>query len=126
MFEHPLSYLTLPESPTANWCAYPVDCRFQPSHYREVFAAQCALAELAEDLMNLIGSSREKVPEIDKDARLAMEGVYNGLIRWRAGLPDHLQPNNSTLPSVLSLQSVFPLLLFLPCGLFFSPVEFRH
>lgn len=111
MFEHPLSYLTLPESPTANWCAYPVDCRFQPSHYREVFAAQCALAELAEDLMNLIGSSREKVPEIDKDARLAMEGVYNGLIRWRAGLPDHLQPNNSTLPSVLSLHATYELVM---------------
>ncbi|KAL8386967.1 hypothetical protein RB595_010259 [Gaeumannomyces hyphopodioides] len=109
LFDHPLSYLARPDSPTANWCAYPVDCRFQPSYHREVFTAQCTLSELAEELMDLTGRSRDGVPEIDRDTRLALEGVYNGLIRWRAGLPDHLQPNNSTLPSVLSLHATYEL-----------------
>ncbi|KAL8351361.1 hypothetical protein RB601_000602 [Gaeumannomyces tritici] len=111
LFDNPLSYLARSDSPTANWCAYPVDCRFQPSHHREVFVAHCTLAELAEELMDLIGRSRDQVPEIDKDTRLALEGVYNGLIRWRAELPDHLQPNNSTLPSVLSLHATYELIM---------------
>ena len=82
------------------WNSYPVLKQAQRSYSRAVFAAECALAVLTEEVLTIIDY---QAPGHPNDPRGDFRSTYSKLREWKLSLPYELYTDGSALPSVTFL-----------------------
>lgn len=101
--------LSQESSPDYWWYAYPVSVLPQRSYKREIFAAECALVEIIEDVLDfLIPLDDNRTPSDDPQTALML---YKRLIDWKYSLPECLHVEKVMVPTAIMLQYVEPFLL---------------
>ncbi|KAK5988254.1 Nitrogen assimilation transcription factor nit-4-like protein [Cladobotryum mycophilum] len=84
-----------------SWFAYPMSLEAQVCSFREVFLAECALAELSEEILLFREGHQMSAPS---PATLAgVEKLWHKLAHWKMFLQESLQYFNTNVPSVLIL-----------------------
>ncbi|PHH66131.1 hypothetical protein CDD81_194 [Ophiocordyceps australis] len=97
--------LSRQETPDYWWLAYPFRVLPQRSYKREIFAAECALTEIIEDILEfLIPLDHEESPRANP-AR-AMD-LYKRLVDWKLSLPDCIRVESTDVPAAILLDAYF-------------------
>jgi hypothetical protein len=112
LWEDDSSLLTQDTNPDYWWFAYPVSALPQRSYKREIFAAECALTVITEDVLDfLLPLEAGSLPV--KDPNTATQ-LYARLVKWKYSLPECLEAQNAELPTAILLQyEIFPHLCVL-------------
>lgn len=84
------------------WFAYPLSLTPQKSLKREIFASECELTEIIEDVLDFL-DPRNGAPAPNENPQRALE-LYNKLIDWKFSLPDRLREENAVHPAAKLLQ----------------------
>lgn len=89
------------DNPGYWWFPYPVSVVPQNALKREIFDAECNLAEITEQILDLIPFEEGWPPR--RNPHRALE-LYTKLTRWKLSLPERLKVENAVLPSAILLQ----------------------
>ncbi|KJZ78743.1 hypothetical protein HIM_02134 [Hirsutella minnesotensis 3608] len=91
------------------WFAYPISLVPHESHHQDLFAAECDLAELVEEI--LIFRHKTVMANPSSPVRNEIDRLYRKLVGWRASLPNALQPSYTEVPSAILLHITHDALL---------------
>ncbi|PHH80039.1 hypothetical protein CDD80_3028 [Ophiocordyceps camponoti-rufipedis] len=98
---------SIPRQETSDywWFAYPVSVLPHRSYKREIFAAECALAEIIEDVLDfLIPLDGEEQPKNNPGRALKL---YRRLIEWKFSVPDCIRVVSAVVPTAIMLDAYF-------------------
>ncbi|KAG6980388.1 Nitrogen assimilation transcription factor nit-4 [Fusarium oxysporum f. sp. conglutinans] len=93
----------------AGWFPYPVSVVPQNALKREIFNAECNLAEITEQILDFLIPLEEGWPP-RRNPHRALE-LYTKLTRWKLSLPERLKVENAVLPSAILLHLNVELLI---------------
>ncbi|EXK77642.1 hypothetical protein FOQG_17662 [Fusarium oxysporum f. sp. raphani 54005] len=97
------------DSPDYWWFPYPVSVVPQKSLKREIFAAECNLAEITEQVLEfLIPLENGVAPR--RNIERAME-LYTKIVEWKFSLPERLKVENAVLPAAIELHLTAELII---------------
>jgi hypothetical protein len=74
----------------------------QKSLKREIFDAECELAEITEQVLEFLIPLEDGVAP-RRNVKRAME-LYTEIIEWKFSLPERLKAENAVLPAAIVLQ----------------------
>ncbi|EGU87132.1 hypothetical protein FOPG_16446 [Fusarium oxysporum f. sp. conglutinans race 2 54008] len=97
------------DNPGYWWFPYPVSVVPQNALKREIFDAECDLAEITEQILGFLIPLEEGWPP-RRNTHRALE-LYTELTRWKYSLPERLRAENAVLPSAILLHLNVELLL---------------
>ena len=90
------------DNPDYWWFPYPVSVVPQKSMKREIFAAECNLAEITEQVLEFLISLEDGIAP-RRNIERAME-LYTKIVEWKFSLPERLKVENAVLPAAIELQ----------------------
>jgi hypothetical protein len=90
------------DSPDYWWFPYPVSVVPQKSLKREIFAAECNLAEITEQVLEFLIPLEDGVAP-RRNIERAIE-LYVKIVEWKFSLPERLKVENAVLPAAIVLQ----------------------
>ncbi|KAG7424683.1 Nitrogen assimilation transcription factor nit-4 [Fusarium oxysporum f. sp. raphani] len=96
-------------SPGYWWFPYPVSVIPQNALKREIFDAECDLAEITEQVLDFLIPLEEGWPP-RRNTHRALE-LYTELTRWKYSLSERLRVENAVLPSAILLHLNVELLI---------------
>ncbi|RYC78714.1 hypothetical protein BFJ63_vAg18411, partial [Fusarium oxysporum f. sp. narcissi] len=97
------------DNPGYWWFPYPVSVVPQNALKREIFDAECNLAEITEQILDFLIPFEEGWPP-RRNPHRALE-LYTKLTRWKLSLPERLKVENAVLPSAILLHLNVELLI---------------
>ncbi|RKK65579.1 hypothetical protein BFJ69_g16157 [Fusarium oxysporum] len=97
------------DNPGYWWFPYPVSVVPQNALKREIFDAECNLAEITEQILDFLIPLEEGWPP-RRNPHRALE-LYTKLTRWKLSLPERLKVENAVLPSAILLHLNVELLI---------------
>lgn len=101
-YDEAASPLCKRDNPDYWWFPYPVSVVPQKSWKREIFAAECDLAELTEQVLEFLIPLEDSVAP-RRNIKRAIE-LYTKIVKWKFSLPERLRVENAVLPAVIILQ----------------------
>ncbi|PHH83235.1 hypothetical protein CDD82_2846 [Ophiocordyceps australis] len=102
---HESCNLSLPETQEYWWYAYPWAVLPQRSYKREIFAAECALVEIIQDILDFLNPLDPQPPPTANPAR-AME-LHKQLVDWKLSLPKCIGVERAMVPAAILLDAYF-------------------
>ncbi|KAH7268961.1 uncharacterized protein BKA55DRAFT_547551, partial [Fusarium redolens] len=85
------------DSPDYWWFPYPVSVVPQKSLKREIFAAECNLAEITEQVLEFLIPLEDGVAP-RRNIERALE-LYIKIVKWKFSVPERLKVENAVLPA---------------------------
>ncbi|KAH7118129.1 hypothetical protein B0J13DRAFT_590204 [Dactylonectria estremocensis] len=104
-----LTPLSNKDNPGYWWFPYPVSVVPQNGLKREIFGAECDLAEITEQVLDFLIPLEEGWPP-RRNAHRALE-LYTELTRWKFSLPERLRAEDTVLPSAILLHLSVELII---------------
>lgn len=94
--------LSQPDCSSYWWSRYPMSLQVQPSMKVEIRDADADLAEIVEQVLNLLcPEERGPVPLFNPQRAL---GLYRAIMHWKQSCPPRIRIEEAVLPSALLLQ----------------------
>ncbi|SPJ78507.1 related to pathway-specific regulatory protein nit-4 [Fusarium torulosum] len=103
------SSLCKKDSPDYWWFPYPMSVVPQKSLKREIFDAECELAEITEQVLEFLIPLEDGVAP-RRNVKRAME-LYTEIIEWKFSLPERLKAENAVLPAAIVLHLTADLII---------------
>ncbi|RKK79041.1 hypothetical protein BFJ71_g16347 [Fusarium oxysporum] len=97
------------DSPDYWWFPYPVSVVPQKSLKREIFAAECNLAEITEQILEFLIPLEDGVAP-RRNIERALE-LYTKIVEWKFSLPERLKVENAVLPAAIVLHLTAELII---------------
>ncbi|KAI8410956.1 hypothetical protein FOFC_07550 [Fusarium oxysporum] len=97
------------DNPDYWWFPYPVSVVPQKSLKREIFAAECNLAEITEQVLEFLIPLEDGVAP-RRNIERAIE-LYVKIVEWKFSLPERLKVENAVLPAAIVLHLTAELII---------------
>ncbi|KAF5703908.1 hypothetical protein FMUND_12805 [Fusarium mundagurra] len=97
------------DSPDYWWFPYPVSVVPQKSLKREIFAAECNLAEITEQVLEFLIPLEDGVAP-RRNIERALE-LYTKIVKWKFSLPERLKVENAVLPAAIVVHLTAELII---------------
>ncbi|RKL10788.1 hypothetical protein BFJ70_g16469 [Fusarium oxysporum] len=97
------------DSPDYWWFPYPVSVVPQKSLKREIFAAECSLAEITEQILEFLIPLEDGVAP-RRSIERALE-LYTKIVKWKFAFPERLKVENAVLPAAIVLHLTAELII---------------
>ncbi|EXA30767.1 hypothetical protein FOVG_17870 [Fusarium oxysporum f. sp. pisi HDV247] len=97
------------DNPDYWWFPYPVSVVPQKSMKREIFAAECNLAEITEQVLEFLISLEDGIaPRCNIERALEL---YTKIVKWKFSFPERLKVENVVLPAAIVLHLTAELII---------------